>query len=348
MALGLAVASDIVNAALTFYVRGKALLQSVQDKPLLMALDAKGKKFPGGKDNISSPVQGAFMSDTAGFYQGYSEDDTLAFAQASNLLRASFAWKETHAGLIITHTELKKDGISIIDSMKTSEHSQVDLTRLTGILQNRLDDFTESYTRSRNNMFWRDGTQDSKQVPGVLSLLPDDNLTGSTGGLDRATYIWWRHRVNLNIQASPALQTLTKTLRREVRQLRRYGGKPNVFLCGSLFLDAIEQEVTEKGVYTMEGFAKDIDVTQPGIMMRGVGKLQYDPTLDDLNLSDRGYLFDDRRLTLRPMEGEENKILAPVRPYNYLVFLRSMTWTGGLEITQPNACGVYRASFGPA
>src|SRR6266536_4110716 len=75
MALGLSVASDIASAALTFYVRGAALEQTMQDRPLLRILNAAKETFPGGKDNISLPVQGAFMSDTAGFFAGYSEDD---------------------------------------------------------------------------------------------------------------------------------------------------------------------------------------------------------------------------------------------------------------------------------
>jgi hypothetical protein len=90
MALGLAVAGDIASAALTFYVRGKAFAQTIQDKPLLRTLKGAQKTFPGGKDNVSLPVQGAFMQSTAGFFAGFSEDDTLSFTQAANLLRAEF------------------------------------------------------------------------------------------------------------------------------------------------------------------------------------------------------------------------------------------------------------------
>src|SRR5438045_1740381 len=183
MALGLNVAADIAKAALTFYVRGKALLQTMQERPLLRILNGGKETFPGGKDNISLPVQGTVMSDTAGFFAGYTEDDTLNFAQAANLLRASFPWKELHAGLIISWTELKKDGVTVTDNMKTSEHSDVELTRLTSILQNRLDDFGESWARSMNTMLWKDGTQDAKACPGLLSILPNagDPAVGVTG-----------------------------------------------------------------------------------------------------------------------------------------------------------------------
>src|SRR4051812_48243607 len=110
-ALGLVVAADLTNQLLKFYVKTGALAQTTQDKPLLRELRAAQKAFPGGLSAISMPVQGAFMSDVAGFFQGYSEDDTLVFTQAQNALRAEINWFEHHSGLEISWTELKKDGI---------------------------------------------------------------------------------------------------------------------------------------------------------------------------------------------------------------------------------------------
>lgn len=344
MALGTTVAADIANAALTMYIRGKAFLQTVQNKPLIKILEAKKKTFPGGKDNISVPVQGAFMNDTAGFFTGYSEDDQLSFAQASSLLRAAYPWKEHHAGLIITESELKKDGVTVNDQMKTSDHSQAELTRLTSLLENRLNDFGESWSRAKNTLYWKDGSQDAKAMPGLLSILTDDPTAGTTGGLNRATYTWWRHRVALGIAVSEANQTLTKKLRSEVRLLKRYGGAPNTLLAGSKFLEALESEIQAKGIYTQEGFIKNAstnDIGMNDISMRGVGTFQYDPTLDDMNMEKRCYIFDDSKIQLRPMDGEDNKLRSPVRPYNYFVFLRSMTWTGGLTCQQLNCNGVY-------
>lgn len=343
MALGLTVAGDIANAALTFYVRGKAFQQLLQDRPLLAALLKSKKTFPGGKDNVSLLVQGAYMYNTSGFFSGFQEDDTLTFTQAANMLRAAYPWKEAHAGLIITETELKKDGITINDSMKTSDHSEVELTRLTSILQNRLEDFGESWSMAMNNMVWRDGSQDAKVTPGLLSLMTDSAAVGTTGGLDRSVYTWWRHRVSLNIVSSEANQTLCKALRLEVRQLRRYGGRPNIALAGSSFLDQLEGEVQAKGYYTSDGFINrgKTEFGLADISLRGLGQFKYDPSLDDLNFSKRCYIFDDRRIRLWPMEGEEHKIRSPERPYNYFVFLRSMTWTGALCASQLNSNGVY-------
>lgn len=343
MALGYTTATDILNLALTFYVRGKSMKQTIQERPYLGWLMENSKEFPGGKDYVNTPVQGAFMSDSAGFLQGYTQDDQINFSQAMNVQRCYFPWREVVSGLIITLTELKQDGITINDDAKVSEHSQRELTVLTGILENRLEDFSESWARLNNLMLFRDGSTDSKWVPGLKSILTATVATGTTGGLNRATYAWWRHRQQLAIAVSPTAQTLTKTLRAEVRQLRRYGGRPTKLLAGSKFIEALEAEVTEKGVYTMEGFtnAGKTDIGVANIRMKGVGEFEYDPTFDDEGWANYCAFLDGTKFKWRPMTGEENKILKPTRPYNYLVFLRSMTNTGALECTQLNAQGLY-------
>lgn len=357
-ALGLVAATDLANGLLSYYVKKGPLVQTMQERPLLAMLDSAKQTFPGGKDVISTAVQGTFMSDTAGFLAGYNEDDALTFAQSQNILRCQYSWYEVNAGLKISWTELKKDGITVGDNNKTSEHAQAEAVRIAGgMMKARMADFVESWARAMNNMLWADGTTDAKSVPGVLSILTDNPNAGTTGGLDRGTYVWWRHRARLGalgvtvntgpkITASAADQTLSKTLRSELRQLRRYGGRPNRALCGSDFIAALELELSEKGMYTVEGFssAGKTDLGMAKISLAGLGTFEYDPTLDTLGYSKRCYVFDTRHMTLRPMAGEENKLLEPERPYNYAALFRSMTWTGGLQADQLNCHGVYEVA----
>lgn len=348
--LGLVVAADLTNQLLKFYVKSGALSQTTQDKPLLRLLTEKAKTFPGGNQVVSLPVQGQFMADTAGFFQGYSEDDALVFTQAQNVLRAEYNWYEHHAGLEISWTELKKDGITILDSMEEREHTDAESVRITtGVLKNRIEDYGESWARAKNLTLWKDGSQDAKAVPGLTSILTDNPTAGTTGGLSRATYPWWRHRTMLGaakIVADASTQKLTKTLRSEIRQLRRFGGKPDILLAGSGFIDSLELEVAEKGLYTQEGFTNEgkTDIGMAKIRMKGVGTFEYDPTMDDLGFGKRCYIIDSRRLQLRPMQNEENKVLHPERPYNVAVYLQSMTSTLALVASQLNCHGVYEVA----
>lgn len=345
-ALGTSVANDIAYAALTWYIKGDALTQTTQDKPLIKFLKANQKTFASGKGDIQGNVQFRYMADTAGFLQGFSEDDSINFGQSANIVPYNYAWKEVIASLIITWTELLKDGISITDDSrggKKSTHSGAAQTRITELMKNRMDDFGESWMRAMNFMFWADGTQDAKQVPGVLSFLTDNPAAGVTGAINRATYPQWRNRANLGLVPSPANTSTVQFLNSEITQLKRYGGKPNKALCGSAWLDGLRSEVFAKGFFTMDGWGKEkaTDLGMAGLHIPMIGKFEYDPTMDALNLSKRCYIFDSRRLKLKPMEGEDNKVLAPERPYQYLVFLHSVKWTGALICDQLSGMGVY-------
>lgn len=345
-ALGTAVANDLANNLIANFIRGQALAQTTANKPLLKYLTASKKTFGGGLNVVSIPVKGVFMSDTAGFFQGYANDDSLNFTQSQNVLRVSYPWKELHAGLIITMTELKNAGVHIADHQSETKSSDTALYALTDLLMERLDDYKESWARAMESMLWSDGSQDAKAVPGVTNLLIDNPAVGITGGLDRATYDWWRNRALLNIQASEENQTLSKALRSEQRIIRKFGGMPNRWVGGSDFISALELEVQAKGNYTLEGFTKEgaTDLGMAQIRMMGVGICEYEPELDRRGQSKYSYMYDDRRVQLYPMMEEENKLLTPERPYQYMIFLKSMTWTGAFCTNQLNANEVFSVS----
>lgn len=352
--------ANIADAALDFYIRGDVYAQSIQEKPLLSALMDNKKWFPGGKGNISVPVQGDYVASDNSFFQGYNTNDTVTYVNPANIKRAAYAWKELHAGITMTLTELKIDGISVVDSLdgaRTTNHSERDLTVLTGLLENKLEDMGESWNRCLNEMFWKDGAQDAKEIAGIRSFITDTPLTGTTGGLNRATYSWWRNRAfvgagtNANgaaITASPTNQTLSKALRTQVRQLRRYAQKAPKWklLAGSGFIEKLESEVQEKGTYTLDGFYKsdNTDIGLADISMRGVGTVVYDPTLDDLGLTNRIYFIDLNQIKFWAMQDELNKTHTPARPYDVYAIYRSITTTGGMAATQLNTSMVIEAA----
>lgn len=340
--------SNIANQCLDLYMRDGILSQTIQDKPLLAKLKAGQKTFPGGKGNISGNVKGDYLTT----FMGFTHDQTVTYGNPANVKQFNYPWKELHAGIQMTLTELKNDGISVIDSLnseKTVEHSDREITAITNIFDDKLEDMSEGIARSHNLICWQDGTQSALVFPGILSFISDDPTTGVVAGIDRAVNTWWRNRSKVaanKITSSVSLQTLTKTLRSEVRQLRRYGGRPDMILCGSTFLDKLEAEVHEKGTYTQQGFVNNgkNDIGMAMISMRGVGDFAYDPTLDDLGRSDFAYFLDSRHIQLRVMDGEDMKQHAPARPPEKYVLYRAITWTGGLICRKMNAHGVYQTA----
>lgn len=335
--------SNIANASLDFFIKGPAMAQSIQERPTLSAFKKGQKTFPGGKGDIRRNVKGVYSSSFA----GYTHDDQVAYVNPANLKQVNYPWKEIHAGISVTHTELKKDGISVNENDDgTSTHSQREVTAITNLFDDKLDDLAEGSARSHNEMLWRDGTQDAKAFAGITSLITPTPAVGVKGGIDSATNVWWRNRALAGANAitpSATAQTLTKTLRSEVRQLTRYGGRPSLLPAGSDFLDALEMEVSEKGIYTDSGFANagKTDIGMADIRMRGVGAFYYDPTLDDLGMEKMCFFLDPRHIYFDVMDGEDMKTHSPSRPADRYVLYRGLTWTGGLVADQLNCHGVY-------
>jgi hypothetical protein len=334
---------NIANSVLDFHIKGKAKSQIDQDRPLFDDLTRGQEFFPGGKEFITTPVKGQYDTTMV----GYSHDDEVSFVNPANTKRAQWKWYELSGGISITLTELKAAGISVVDSMtseRTSSHSRKDMIELTNLLTEKFDDMDEGSKRSFAEMLWRDGTQDSKAVPGVQSIITTTPTTGVKGGLDSAALTFWRNRVSLNIDSSTATnQNLVNTLQKEVRQLRRFAKAPKFrAYAGSDLMDAFEKELRALGNYTETGWANKgkIDASIADIAFKGVD-INYEPLLDDLSLSKFLYWLDLSAIKLMPMEDEAWKLHTPARPPQKYVMYRSHTWTGALCAKQLNSSGVY-------
>jgi len=359
MAFQAAELTSIANAALDYYFdRGKLYLQDIQAKPLLDCIWGKKKTFPGGKGNISVGIKGDHGTDASGgggsdTVTGYTHDDTVTFYTPANIKRANYPWREHHLGLQITHTELKIDGISVVDTngAKTATHSRAEETRLASLLEDKLEDLTVQWQRGMNNLLWDDGTTDAAALAGIQALVTDNPTAGVVGGIDRATAVFWRNRAataahgvagGQGVITSAAANggALLTFLQNEWRQLRRYGGKIDKILAGSDFIQAMETEIRANGNYSLTGFTGKQDGAMGEMEFKGV-KVMYDPSLDDLSLSKRAYFIDSRRIFLDMIEGETMHHHTPSRPAEKFVLYRSITNTGQLVMTQANCHGVY-------
>lgn len=339
---------NYMAGALDFYVKGQPLSQTIQDKPLLATLDKNKETFPGGKGNIDLSIKGNYNS----YLQGYTHDDTVTYTNPANMKRIYFPWRELHGGISVTYTELKIDGISVTDDQKgsTSEHSKREETVLCGILEDKMEDMDEGVSRDFNTYMWGDGTADPKGPVGIRGIIVDDPTTGMYGGVDRALNTWWRNRsfvgtagIDISATTYTTLNVIPLFLKKEIRQLRRFGGREFLALAGNGFIAAMEATLLANGNYSLEGFSmeKNADMGVADISVRGLGQIYYDPTLDDLGLTDRLYIIETRRMKLYVMEDEEWKQHSPSRPPEKYVIYRGLTWTGQLLTRQLNVHGVY-------
>ena len=363
MPLTVAQIDFIATSALDFYMnKGTAFAQTIQDRPLVAAMESKSKTFPGGKGNIEVRVKPTFGAGGVNDgLRGFDYDDTVNFYNPANLDVLAFKYRELHLGLSLTLSELKHDGISVVDSAmsaSTSNHSDRDKTALINMLEDKLSDLGEQYGRSLNTILWGDGTADPKGMHGLRHFLVPQPALGTVGGKNRATaanaYLRNRARTaafgtavgttsSLGVHGGGAVTSnptnggaLWQMLQIELRQLRRYGGKPDTFLAGSDFIGALEVEMRANGYYSQNGFTRGGDGAVGPMLFDGT-TVRYDPTLDDLGLAKRAYWFDCNHINLMKMQNEWRKTHTPARPANQFLMYRSITCTGQVVAKQLNS-----------
>lgn len=342
--------ANITNSALDHYMdKGKVHAQFIQNKPMMKAFDENAGTFPGGKEFVSLAVK----SGQGGLaLTGYTHDDLLAYGNPATTKRINFPWREHFIGMGLTHTELKHDGITVVEngaSQRTSEKDGREEQALANILENKIEDMQEDYAVSWDTLIHGDGSSDAKALAGIRAFILDDPDAGSTGGLSRVTNSWWQNRARTAagstvITSSPSNGgALLQVLQAEQRQLDRYAAsRKSRKFAGSDFIGALEVELRANGNYTLNGWQSGAkaDGAMPSVSFAGI-TIEYDPTLDNLGLAKRMYDIDMSAIKLLYMSGEKMKKANPARPHDRFVMYQGMSTTAVMVCKRLNSSGVY-------
>lgn len=349
--------TNINNSALEVWLdKGKLWKQNTANKPMLEEFNKRAGKFSGGNLEVSVGVKGVGHE---GALTGYTHDDQVGYYNPTNGTRAKYPWKEHHIGTVITHTELKIDGIDIVENgsdQTTREMSGREEHVLANLLDEKMDDLGEDYAYSLDLLLHGDGTADAKALAGISSLILENPTTGSTGGINRATTEFWRNRAataahgvaggqgaitSSSTNGGALITYLDKEMR--FRNQFRNGGTNQIQFAGSDFIDAYKAEMRANGYYTQTGWTgQKPDGSMQDPNHAGVPFI-WDPTLDALGLAKRCYVIDMSRAGVRLlyMDGQRMKKHNPARPYDRYVMYNGITMTGVLVAKQLNTSGVY-------
>lgn len=348
--------ADINNATMDFWLdrRKKSQNQNVSNKPMLAEFEKKAKeRVPGGQGDIVVKVK----AGQGGLgLQGYSGDDQVGYGNPTGLRNARYPWKEHHMGIVITHTELKKDGIEVIESNgteRTREVSGREETALADLYEEKLDMMGEDYDYALDRLLHADGTTDPKSLAGIMSLLTEAPAAGSTGGLSRVLNPWWRNRAATAANGSAGGQgaitssvanggALIQFLQAEKRRRNRFAGRGAsvTYFAGSDWIAAYELELRANGNYSMTGWRGEQDGAMGALKFDG-DPVVWDPTLDDLGLTKRAIAIDFKQISLEYLKGQRMKRHHPSRPYDRYVLYNGLTMTGALIARQLNTSGIY-------
>ncbi len=177
MAFANAAISDII--ATTIQHRNKTIADNVtKNNALLTYVSKRGNvKSVSGGNTIMEELSFA-ANGNAGFYSGY---ETLPIAAQDVISAAEYQWKQAACPVTISGLE---------ELMNSGPERMIDL------LESRISVAESSMANLIAVSLYGDGTgSGGKEIDGLAKQVATDPTVGVVGGIDRATWQFWRNKV---------------------------------------------------------------------------------------------------------------------------------------------------------
>jgi hypothetical protein len=166
--------SEIVTT--TIEARSGKLADNVsKNHALLDRLERKGKRKPvsGGRQIVQELEYGE--NGTFGWYSGY---DPLNISPSEVFSAAQYDWKQASVAVSVSGLE---------ELMNAGEEQIIDL------LESRIENAERTMKNRMGAAVYADGTgSGGKEIGGLGLLVPDAPNAGTVGGINRATWAFWR------------------------------------------------------------------------------------------------------------------------------------------------------------
>ncbi len=322
--------SDII--ATNIQSRSGELADNVtNNNALLRRLKERGnvKTFSGGNVILQEIMYTDSATDNTNSYSGY---EVLNVSQNSPISAAQFSITQYAAAVSIS-------GLEMIQN--SGKEAIIDL--LDGRMQ-----VAEAQLANRISQdIYLDGTGNSgKNITGLGAAVPDAPATGTYGGINRATWSFWRsvaYSGTTDGSAAVSASNIQKYMDSVAVQLIRGTDKPDLIVCDnnyySLYLQSLQaiQRITDGGnsgvgagfaslKYYGAGMASDV------VLDGGIGN---DATANHMWFLNTKYLMFrphvDRNFV--PIGGERQAV-------NQDAIVKLIGWAGNMTSSGPQFCGV--------
>lgn len=298
-------------AATTLEFRSKSIADNVTKNNALLAYLNKGgrvKSFSGGT-KIYQELNFAENAN-AGWYSGY---DPLPTAAQDVISAAEYGIKQ--AAVAVT--------MSGLEELQNSGSQQV-----LDLLESRIEVAEASMMNLIAAGVYSDGTgAGGKQIGGLDAAIPVANTTGTYGGINRATYTFWRHQVRT---AGSAITTSTvqTEMNAMYANLVRGTDRPNLIV-----MDPVWWQTYLASLQTIQRF------TDPSSANLGFPTVKYmdtDVVLDGgiggFATTKTAYWLNTKYLFWRPHSRRNMVPLSPNKRYstNQDAVVQLLAWAGNL------------------
>lgn len=304
--------TDII--ATTIQSRSKQIADNVtKNNALLARLNQRGNiRTISGGNTILEELSFA-ENGNAGFYSGY---DLLPVATQDVISAAEFSIKQLACPVVMSGLEMLQN---------SGKEAFIDL------LEARINVAEATMANKLAQSIYSDGTGSSgKEVTGLNAAVPSANTTGTYGGIDRATWTFWRSQLYdfSNNTVTPSATTIQNGLNTLWSSLVRGADRPDLIILDntywSYYMSSLQalQRFSDPSTGSL-GFPTlkfmDADVVLDG----GIGG--YCPAAT-------GFMLNTKYISLRPHKDRNMVSLSPSKRYaiNQDAEVQILGWAGNL------------------
>jgi len=215
--------------------------------------------------------------------------------------------------------------------------------RKFNILEAKLENGRNSASEQLNAMLYLDGTGNGgKDMDGLAKIISSTPTTGTVGGINAATFPFWRNRQNAGTKTTTAFDNLRSSLTTTWNQCSLGGVKkqPQSVLTDRATFEGYETILVavEKIERKAKATGGDIAFINEAIQFKG-GDMFYDESCP----SGTAYLINNQYLKLAYLKGGWMKMKEPVEPSNQLATVYRVETFGNLCASARRHLGVVTA-----
>ncbi|SHN40058.1 phage major capsid protein [Rhizobacter sp. OV335] len=343
-------AQDLIDAGkigLDYFLANDPVDQIALERPLLKALQAKKKTAPGAKQFVVEQLRKTYQSN----FQWYNGSSIVTYNRRQTIEQAQYAWRSCHDGFALDEDRLAQNGITITDSSGPSNATDAEKIQFTSLIEEQAAALKLGFQEQFSYQLHLDGTQSTDAIGGLDSLVSLAPTSGVVGGIDRASSsnAYWRNNFSTGLTTTTSTGTILNQMEVNFRQCSRNGGRPDLIIAGSQFIDGYRNFVLNT-FGRMDFGPSNTKVVEGGtsvLRFQGVD-VQWSPEFQELDArfapatlwEKRCYFLNTNTIRLRPLAGHDMISRKPPRAYDRYEYYWAMTWKGALTMNRSNANSV--------
>jgi hypothetical protein len=343
-------AQDLIEAGkigLDYFLANDPVDQIALERPLLKALQAKKKTAPGAKQFVVEQLRKTYQSN----FQWYNGSSIVTYNRRQTIEQAQYAWRSCHDGFALDEDRLAQNGITMTDNSGPSNATDAEKIQFTSLIEEQAAALKLGFQEQFSYQLHLDGTQSTDAIGGLDSLVSLAPTSGVVGGIDRASSsnAYWRNNFSTGLTTTTSTGTILNQMEVNFRQCSRNGGRPDLIIAGSQFIDGYRNFVLNT-FGRMDFGPSNTKVVEGGtsvLRFQGVD-VQWSPEFQELDArfapatlwEKRCYFLNTNTIRLRPLAGHDMISRKPPRAYDRYEYYWAMTWKGALTMNRSNANSV--------